>query len=322
MSQTEFAATAAAETVARAVLEEGYALVEGLAPEVTDRAMAELAPHIDAAPYGHTEFLGARTRRLGGLIRKSEAAQQLVIHDLVLAVCDRVLLDQCARYQLNFTGIMCLGPGADAQVLHRDGALYPFRNPHPPTMVSTMWAGSDFTAENGGTQVVPGSHLWEDGRLAEPEEVSNAVMPRGSVLFYQSGTIHGAGANRSTGDRVGLSFQYSLGWLRQEENQHLSNPPAVARHYPEALQRLVGYEFGGPFLGFVEGDDPHRLLEEARHEGPPVRSRPEIDAAIGRVERLRLGNVAAVPTPGDKPRKDGSRPEVAIPGSTESLTAS
>ena len=50
---------------------------------------------------------------------------------------------------------------------------------------------------------------------------------------------------------------YSLGWLRQEENQYLANPIEEVRGMPPALQRLIGFGKAGNSLGFVEwGDDP------------------------------------------------------------------
>ena len=91
-----------------------------------------------------------------------------------------------------------------------------------------MWAISEFTAANGGTQIVPGSHLWEADRVAKPEEIVRAEMPPGSVLFWLGGTLHGGGANVTRDDwRYGVIFTYTLGWLRTEENQHLSIPIAA-----------------------------------------------------------------------------------------------
>ena len=44
---------------------------------------------------------------------------------------------------------------------------------------------SDFTAEVGATQVVPGSHLWDDyHRRPAPDEITQAVMPAGSGMIY------------------------------------------------------------------------------------------------------------------------------------------
>jgi ectoine hydroxylase-related dioxygenase (phytanoyl-CoA dioxygenase family) len=288
---------APANVIAEALLADGYVIVERLAPELTDRAMAELSADIDAAPTGHTDFLGDRTKRLGGLLRRSAAAREMAVHPMVMALADAVLQPNCVRYQLNYSGIMHLLPGAKAQELHRDGDLYPFRHPCPPTLMPTMWALTDFTADNGATSVVPGSHRWAEERDPTADEIVSAVMPAGSLLVYLGGTIHGGGANVSGSlVRTGLAFQYSLAWLRQEENQYLANPPEIARTYPERLQRLIGYDYGGPYLGFVDGDSPQRLLHEP-HDGPRNRTSPEVDALAIRMQRHRWGDLEPVATP-------------------------
>ena len=284
-------------SVAEALLADGYVIIERLAPDLTDRALAELTDDIDAAPVGHTDFLGNRTKRLGGLLRRSAAAQQLAVHTVVMALADAVLQPHCVRYQLNYSGIMHLLPGAKAQELHRDGDLYPFRHPCPPMLMPTMWALTDFTADNGATSLVPGSHRWAEERDPTAAEIVAAVMPAGSLLVYLGGTIHGGGANVSQSlVRTGLALQYSLAWLRQEENQYLANPPEIACTFPERLQRLIGYDYGAPYLGFVDGDSPQRLLQ-AEHDGPRNRTSPEIDALAARMQRHRWGDLEPVPTP-------------------------
>ena len=258
--------------------EQGFLVIEGLAPDLAAEAYRELNLHIDAAPFGHDEFLGSRTKRLGGVLMKSNAAQSLVTHPTVLALAERVLLQYATNYQLNFSGIMHLEPGAEAQPLHRDGDLYPLSHLGMTTLMPTMWALSDFDEQNGGTQVVPGSHRWPDERKPSSDEILSTRMTQGSVLIYLGGTIHGGGENRSNTNRTGLALQYSLGWLRQEENQYLAHPPEVAKAFSEKLRRLIGYNYGGSYLGFVNGDDPHRLFEPD-YDGPAMRSTPEIDAA-------------------------------------------
>ncbi len=282
------------DALTESLVEHGYIIIAELAVDLARQAREELAPHIEAAPLGYDSFLGEHTRRVGGILQKSTAARELVMHPTVLALCDRTLLRHAARYQLNFSGVMHLEPGAAAQPLHCDGILYPFANQSVTTLMPTMWALSDFSRENGGTQVVSGSHLWPGDRRPQPGEAVNAEMPTGSVLVYLSGTWHGGGENRGSSPRTGLSFQYSLGWLRQEENQYLANPPEVARDYPEALRRLIGYDYGGPFLGFVDGGDPHRLFEPPC-DRPGTRSTPEIDAASEAIERIRCENAPLSP---------------------------
>jgi hypothetical protein len=91
--------------------------------------------------------------------------------------------------------------------------------------------------------VVPGSHLWDDGRGAHEDEITYAEMKAGSVILYTGSVIHSGGANvsdRQTG--VGINITYSLGWLRQEENQYLSCPPDIAASLPDpTCSRLIGY---------------------------------------------------------------------------------
>jgi ectoine hydroxylase-related dioxygenase (phytanoyl-CoA dioxygenase family) len=99
--------------------------------------------------------------------------------------------------------------------------------------------------------------------VARPDEVVPAVMPKGSVLIYTSNFHHGSGENRSNGVRRGMALHYNLGWLRQEENQYLSLPPEVAKTFSPEIQRLVGYDFGGPYLGFVEPGHPQALTGQA-----------------------------------------------------------
>ena len=275
---------------AAALLDQGYVIIENLAVDTAQRALEELTPHIDAAPYGHDEFLGAKTKRLGGVFIKSEAARELATHPMILGLAEIVLLEFATNYQLNFSGIMHLESGALAQPLHRDGDLYPLSHLGLTTLMPTMWALRDFTATNGGTQVVPGSHRWADDRKPEPHEVISAEMPQGSVLVYLGGTIHGGGENQADAVRTGLALQYSLGWLRQEENQYLAHPPEVAAEFPEALRRLIGYNYGGSYLGFVNGDDPHRLFEPD-YDGPAMRSTPEIDAAKRKLPRFAVSKL-------------------------------
>ena len=296
MGLKRVAADTSIDSLEEIVRQDGCVVIERLAPDRVASAKAELDHWVEATPYGPGNFAGPNGKNVEGLVGKSDAAHALMIHDTVLALCDRILLPSCVRYQLNYTGIMHLEPGNAAQELHRDGGIYPLRHPHPPTILASMWAASDFTAENGGTRLVPGSHLWEHERKARDDEVVSATMPAGSVLLYIGGVIHAGGANTGNTKRTGIAVQYSLGWLRQEENLHLAVPPDLARTLPDRLARLVGYDFGGPFLGFVNGDDPHRLVEETALS-ERCHSRPELDAASEKLTRFSWGDVKPVTTP-------------------------
>ncbi len=235
-----------------AVLDRDGALVldNVLSAAAADELCAEIAPYVAATEPGRDGFSGHRTTRTGALIARSPACRQAVLDPRIHALCEAVLKPNCQRYQLHLTQLIRIMPGQEAQPIHRDRWAWGKHLKGVEPQLNTIWALTDFTMENGATQVVPGSVDWPDERVPEPAEITQAVMRRGSVLVYTGTVFHGGGANVSDADRWGLNITYALGWLRQEENQYLSCPPDIARTLDPALQRLIGYAMGSYALGY------------------------------------------------------------------------
>jgi ectoine hydroxylase-related dioxygenase (phytanoyl-CoA dioxygenase family) len=251
--------TTTAENVVEILQQDGCAIVRNLVPaSLMDAIYGELAPFIEATAIGRDDFAGFRTQRTGSLVARSQAFQQLALHPLVLDTAAKVLGPYCKKFQLHLTQVIKINPGETAQLLHQDQLVYdPFRFPQGMECeLHTMWALTDFTEENGATRVIPGSHKWAEGRSPSPEETVPAAMPKGSVMLFTGSVYHGGGANKSDTPRLGIEVGYNLGWLRQEENQYLAVPPAIARQLPEQLQKLIGYSLGGYALGYF-GDVKH-----------------------------------------------------------------
>jgi len=239
-------------------------LERALDSETMDAVQSELFPYMQRAYKGEGDFWGFETKRIAALVAKSPTfARRVAPHPKVMEVMDRLLLPRCERYHLHVTQAVAIGPGEKAQIMHRDDGLMPFTHPGPQVLCNTMWALTDFTGPNGATNIILGSHLWDDERAPGPEDrILQAEMPRGSVLIYVGSIWHGGGVNRTEDDwRIGMICGYSLGWLRQEENQYLAVPPAIAKDLPDEVQRLIGYALHGSFLGWYEGQDPHVVLE-------------------------------------------------------------
>ena len=240
---------------------DGCVVIEGILDTAAVATVdVELRTAFDRAQFGTGGFVGRRTRRVGSVLRRSGTACRMLAHPTVVAAMDTLLGRWCERIQLNLSQGIAIYPGEAAQVLHRDDELFPCRAFQGEMMANAMWALCDFTAENGATRVVPGSHLWPREREPLPHEILSAEMPKGSVLLYRGSLIHGGGENRSDAPRPGVIFGYNLGWLRQGENQYLAYPPEVARYLPPEVQRLIGYTVHRPNLGLYECTDPQRLL--------------------------------------------------------------
>ena len=231
---------------------------ELLSRDEVARLNAELQPYVDHEPAGsrsraahHRMFHGANTKRVCGLCEKSDAFVDVMLNRHLLAYADHFLKPNADEYWLTTSQLMYVGPGEPAQFLHRDEANWPhFPWPGFEVTVSSMWALSPFTAENGATVVAPGSHRWADGmRIATPDELTQAEMVEGSALFYTGKAIHGAGENRSSQWRRGMHVSFVLAWLRPEENHYLAVSEARARQLPTRAQQLLGYTTYHPARG-------------------------------------------------------------------------
>ena len=101
---------------------------------------------------------------------------------------------------------------------------------------------TDFRSDNGATLLVPGSHKWPEDRVATNDEIVEAEMPAGSVLYWMGGLLHGAGANTSQDWRYGVILTYSAGWVRQEENQYMNVPVERLTELSPEIKQIAGFE--------------------------------------------------------------------------------
>ncbi len=240
----------------------------------------EIDPMVEAARPGGPEryvnemiaaFFGDKARHVTGVPGKSEVfAREILVHPLLMDVCDAILLPGCADYILNLAHVLDRGPGSEQQFPHRDEDVWVHMpRPHPHIQLATIVALVDFTADNGATVVAPGSHRWDRRRSVTDGDLVPAEMAAGSAVIYLGSTIHAGGANRTADQwRRGMHVSYCAGWLRTEENQYLTVPMDLVRTLPRRNQQLLGFGAhdailsGGGYLGTVGLQDPAALLAD------------------------------------------------------------
>lgn len=272
---TALPVSASVDEAVDVVERDGAVIIEDFIDAATLRGLGEdVGPALDRQPQGDGRLVGERTKLIPALVRRTKYSVMIMRQPHFLGAARHFLqrpvrawlgeqrMEFVPTIQLGISRAIQLWPGAGVQALHRDDTSHLRTHPGPESRVQIMLAVTAFTARNGATRVILGSHMWDDERPPREHEAIPAQMRSGSALLWLGSTYHGAGANISGAPRTGVSYAYDLGNLRQEENQYLSVPLDVVRGYPEDIQRLLGYEACPPMCGLYELNDPMLLLRD------------------------------------------------------------
>jgi ectoine hydroxylase-related dioxygenase (phytanoyl-CoA dioxygenase family) len=240
---------------------DGYAILPDVVPDGLCRDLIARLEQVER-DHGHgfaaTGFEGRRTVRIYNLLRYGAPFDRVPLAQPMLAIAESVLGEDVLLSSLS---AITLAPGQAAQPLHSDSQLITLPRPHPCLMLNVFWVLSDFTAANGATRIVPGSHRFpKPPKYGERYETAAAEAPAGSIILFDSQLWHGGGANETAARRWAISCYYCAGWVRQQENPFLGLDPASVRGMPPRLQEMCGYGLYRGLYGHVEGRDPRALL--------------------------------------------------------------
>jgi ectoine hydroxylase-related dioxygenase (phytanoyl-CoA dioxygenase family) len=254
--------------------EQGFVILRDVLDASEVEAMrAALQPYLDLGFEGRNNFEGERTQRVYSLVGRGAVFERSAEHPTVLALIDSLLHP---GYLLTASQAICIHPGETPQPVHYDDTFYTLPRPRPAVSVSTIWALDDFTALGGGTEVIRGSHAWDDEQVAttyrvDPElpvdaalaaQLSPVEMPAGSLVLFAGTLLHRGGANASLSTRRAFSHQYCEPWARQQENFMVSIPRARAKAMSPRLRQLLGYSIHPPFMGQLAGRHPEKALAD------------------------------------------------------------
>lgn len=253
---------------------DGFTIIEDFLSPTRLRAVREgLAPYLDSWS-GRNNFEGLKTERVYTLVARGKVFEDIVEDARTVALLDRFLQP---GYLLTASQAICIHPGETPQPIHADDLFYRIPRPRPAISISTIVAVDAFTAENGATEYIPGSHTWGDAQIAGiydgfdndlptrvelERQLKPLVMPAGACVVFTGTLLHRGGANRSTAPRLAFSNQYCEPWARTQENFYHGVPPALVRRMSPRLQTLLGYEIMPPFMGHVTASHPTKVLRE------------------------------------------------------------
>jgi ectoine hydroxylase-related dioxygenase (phytanoyl-CoA dioxygenase family) len=251
-----------AEHVAQ-IESDGYTIVENvLAQDKLDeiaKDLLRLEEELEIKPHDNP-FEGKDTVRTYNLLVHGELYGEFAVHPQILPIVEGILSSSCLISSLSSIAIR---GGEAAQPIHADDQVIPLDKPHRAIVCNTMWAITDFTAENGATRIIPGSHKRDHNpAFGTHYESDAAVMKAGSVMVFNGSMWHGGGANQTTERRVGVAMNYCAGYIRQQENQQLGVPIELVKKMPKRLQELIGYSVYRGLIGHLNHGHPGQLLKD------------------------------------------------------------
>lgn len=252
---------------------QGYSLLPDLlSASQLDIVRDGLAPYLGRY-RGRNNFEGTNTERVYTLVARGAVFEALTEDARVLALCDEFLQP---GYLLTASQAIRIHPGETPQPIHSDDSFYHLPRPRPMISLSLIVAIDAFSATNGGTEIIPGSHDWSDAQIAgmydghdadappRPElerQLQPLEMAAGTGVIFAGTLLHRGGANRSGSSRLALTSQYCQPWARTQENFFLGVPRERVRAFSPRLQALLGYSIWPPFMGHVTALHPLRTLE-------------------------------------------------------------
>jgi ectoine hydroxylase-related dioxygenase (phytanoyl-CoA dioxygenase family) len=109
--------------------------------------------------------------------------------------------------------------------------------------VNMFFAIDVFSAENGGTLIVPGTH--QRIQPPSPEYLEATAVPvecpAGSMLVFDSTLWHAAGLNVSGTDRLAINHQFTRSYIKQQIDYVRALGEATILAQPPRTQQLLGW---------------------------------------------------------------------------------
>jgi ectoine hydroxylase-related dioxygenase (phytanoyl-CoA dioxygenase family) len=179
--------------------------------------------------------------------------EELLMNEVALAMATSLLGEDCV---VSACAIFMKGPadppktGSKLQLgLHADhsGWTLPEPYPHPAEApaINITWLMTDYSADDGATVFVPGSHFMRrlPIGLEGEERMVPIEAPRGTLVVWGGNTWHGSLPRKKAGLRVGGGFALTRPWLAPQEPFQQDVTDEMLARNPARFAVLMGQTY-------------------------------------------------------------------------------
>ena len=228
--------------------DEGYTVLERC---MGDALLNELRARIrevfdeEGDRAGHEFRTEEHARRLANLVDKGEVFRRAIVLPGMLELVRHVLGPDIKLSSLNARSA---DPATDVgQPLHVDMSAIPDEKGY--WVCNTVWVLDDFTAENGATRLIPGSHRWgtrpqdvlDDPMAPHPEEILLTARA-GTIAVMNAHLWHGGTANRTAAPRLAMHAFYCRRDKPQQQYQKALLRPEVQATLSAELRDILALD--------------------------------------------------------------------------------
>jgi len=227
------------------IQENGYTVLKDVVPpEELARLHARTGELIDEETARVEHLVEEKWRslhRLRNLVALDPMFREAALFDPVAQIMEKML---GPGYILFASAVNEVGPGTVPMRLHVDDLLLRLPRPFPkPLLLNSLWALTEFTEANGGTRLIPRSHLDGSPELSDSLTIQPAMEP-GSILLYQGSVVHAAGRNTTESSwRRAMIFTYCAGFIRPFESPLKTIPISEFSQMTPQLRQLLSFDY-------------------------------------------------------------------------------
>ena len=191
------------------------------------------------------------------LIFEGAVFEEVVLNRAAMAIVDYLCGRSCQLLSLN---AQVKGTGTQVTAMHNDLSRQPAPLPVYAQMANATWCLTDYSRENGGLAMVPGSHLWcshprrEDRDPHTNDKAVPVEAPFGSLIVWHSNTWHGAYRKSSPGLRLNLIMYYGRPYLEQAEIYWDKVSDEFLERTPPRMKTLLNLDARWPIYTDVDID--------------------------------------------------------------------